>query len=488
MRGYSRTMKGLFVFLMGFLGGMVFLLGFSCSTGASATPPPHTGAAIDLEALQNSFREVAEQALPIVTEISVVETKQQPSPEEGTPWFFFFFGEPEEGEPQPYESEALGSGVIVDRKGKTYYVLTNNHVIGKAEKITIRLYDDRTFPGTIVGRDERKDLALLSFEADSTDIPVAVLGDSSTLHVGDWVLAIGNPFGFDFSVTAGIVSALGRRGGPDGNISDFIQTDAAINKGNSGGALVNLKGEVVGINTWITSPTGGSIGLGFAIPINNVKKVIRDFIEKGKVEYGWLGVSVGDPADAVKEEMGLEGHRGAFVYQVFRGSPAYEGGILPGDYIVKVGDAPIRDADELVLRVGDLRPGEKVDFTLLRMGKEEVVEVRIGQRPAEEAIRTLNKHLWPGFSVYPLTDEVRRHLPEDTKDLEGLIVSSVEQGSVAAMAGLKAEDIVTAVGGSPVQSLKDFYVQLGRLKETGTLGLTVVREGQEIGFELTWGD
>ncbi|MEM5947889.1 Do family serine endopeptidase [Spirochaetia bacterium 38H-sp] len=474
--------------LMGALiGALAMFFAFSCSTQikpANTVNAESTDSLVDLEGLQNSFRIVSERALPVVTEISVVETKDQPEAGDGTPWFDFFFDQPDNGSPKkPFKSEALGSGVIVEKRGSTYYVVTNNHVIGNADKITIRLYDDRTYPAEIVGKDERKDLALISFKSKDSDIQVAKLGDSDNLHVGDWVLAIGNPFGFDFSVTAGIVSALNRRGGPDGNISDFIQTDAAINKGNSGGALVNLRGEVIGINTWITSPTGGSIGLGFAIPINNIKKAIADLIEKGSVEYGWLGVSVADPSDPILEDMGIATKKGAFVFEIFSDSPADKSGIKPGDFITKVGSMAIRDSDELVLEVGDLLAGQKVDFTVIRQGEEKVIPVTIGKRSKEETIRQLSKKLYPGFSVFPLTDEIKEELPEEQKKAKGIIVVSVEQGSKAAIGGLRVEDIITKVNGKRTETIKDFYKIISE-SSSKNLELSIMREGMEIQIKL----
>jgi len=288
LRGFFSSKK-LFVFNLVFIGVLfgfsLALLSFSCSTriqpaGTVQAQDADGEAMKSLQNLQNSFRSVSEKVLPVVVMINVVEVKKQ-APERGDqPWFYYFFGRPDEdgSQEREFRNRGLGSGVIVRKTGKTFYVLTNNHVVGTAEEISVQLHDRREFKAKLVGKDERKDLAVVSFEAEGEDIPLAVLGDSNSLHVGDWVLAVGNPFGLESTVTAGIVSALGRRGGPEGNISDFFQTDASINQGNSGGALVNLAGEVVGINTWITSPTGGSIGLGFAIPINNVKKAVEDII------------------------------------------------------------------------------------------------------------------------------------------------------------------------------------------------------------------
>jgi S1-C subfamily serine protease len=251
-----------------------------------------------LENIQYSFNQVADKVLPVVVEIDTTNIVSQEVPEWGSP-FDFFYGpqgnqdnkdnpknkDNKDNPPkkQEFKKQGLGSGVIVRKSGKTVYILTNNHVAGDADEIKVKLNDSREFTAKLVGKDERKDLALVSFETDQ-NVPVAELGDSDKLRVGDWALAVGNPMGLESTVTAGIVSALGRRGGPGENISDFIQTDAAINPGNSGGALVNIRGQVIGINTWIASTTGTYAGYGFAIPINNAKKALDDFVTRGKVE------------------------------------------------------------------------------------------------------------------------------------------------------------------------------------------------------------
>ena len=259
------------------------------------------------QSLQNTFRSISSNVLPAVVEVDVIEKKkiQVYNPFQD----FFknnpFFSTPENDEDdsenfREQEQSSLGSGVIVRKTGKTFYVLTNNHVAGNAYKIKIKLNDEREFDGKLVGADPRMDVALVSFESDDKSITVAKLGDSDSMHQGDIVLALGSPLGYFASVTQGIVSATGRSGGQIGSISDFIQTDAAINQGNSGGPLVNIYGEVIGINTWIASSSGGSVGLGFSIPINNIKESIDQFISDGKITYGWVGVSLREITDEYK--------------------------------------------------------------------------------------------------------------------------------------------------------------------------------------------
>lgn len=449
---------------------------------AIANAPPEIKSALaGAESVQSAFRYVAKSVLPSVVEVKVVETKKggpQAAPSDQFPWRFFF-GQPDdqqEESPKDYQEQGLGSGIIVRRDGSSVYVLTNNHVAGEASDITVVLSDDREFKATLVGKDERKDLALVKFETSAKDIVVATLGDSSALEVGDWAIAIGSPFGFVSSVTIGTVSALGRSSGPDGNISDFIQTDAAINRGNSGGALVNIRGEVVGINTWIASPTGGSIGLGFAIPINNAKKAIDDFITRGKVEYGWLGVSLRGLDKASSEELGVGDRKGAFVAHVFSGSPADKAGFLPGDYIVEADGAAVRGQDQVVRTVGDLPVGRKARFAAIRDGKRIELEVTIEAR--KDSVASNDGNLFPGLDVISLKSEDidKSKLPKDAK---GILVTNVFPKSPAATVGLKPGDIVTEVNEKPVAGLGDFFRLLNDPKER-KIAFTVNRDGQTV--------
>lgn len=470
-----------------FAGIAALLLFSACnSTGepsSSQEAPVRVSApaVMDMEEMQNSFRSVIQAVLPAVVRVDVVEVRnvQVPRGENGIPFFDFFFSpDGEEGEQdREFRSEGLGSGIIVRRDGNSYYVLTNAHVVGDAEEITIRLDDGRSYVASLVGRDERKDLALVEFTSRERDIVIATLGDSDTLQVGDWVLAMGSPLGFQSTVTAGIVSAVGRTGGPQGNISDFIQTDAAINRGNSGGALVNIYGEVVGINTWISSQTGGSIGLGFSIPINNVKRAVDDFIEQGMVEYGWLGVSIISIDETIAEGLDIENTNGALINSVYQNSPAGRSSLQPGDFITSINGMDISSSDALVREVGDLIAGETAEFQLIRNGEQINLQVEITSRDTEEEIAGQSRDLYPGFSVYPLTDEIREQI-EEISDLQGVIVSQVIPRTPSAIAGLSAGDIVTAVNESPVSNLVEFYEALGQSE--GETEISYWREGVEL--------
>ncbi|MDA3811524.1 MAG: Do family serine endopeptidase [Spirochaetaceae bacterium] len=416
--------------------------------------------------LQNVFRKVSAETLPVVVLIEAVEISSQGKSQNNNP-FNYFFGpgngendKKEEGDiPQEFRSSGLGSGIIVEHIKSTYYVLTNNHVAGNADELTVRLSDERFFKAKLVGKDQRKDLALISFETKE-ELLVAKLGDSDDLYVGDFVLAIGNPFGYQSTVTSGIISALGRQQGPENNISDFIQTDAAINQGNSGGALVNLNGEVIGINTWITTPTGGSIGLGFSVPINNAKKTIADILKSGETEYGWLGVSIGNVSDIVAKDMSLDSTTGAFVSQVFKNSPAEKGGIIPGDIILSIDGKKTKNSDELLYLVGDIYAGTRTVFQLVRDKVEITVNVIIEKRLSEDKIQELsNTTVWPGISVLPLNDEIRKNLKLEGKN-KGIVVFEVYPKTAIQIAGIKSGDLITEINDVPISNLNDFYQNL----------------------------
>ncbi|QTQ14333.1 Do family serine endopeptidase [Treponema parvum] len=434
-----------------------------------------------VESLQNAFRSISSEVLPAVVEVDVTEKKTvTPSPFENMP--FFFFGNPndrnrQESTPREYEQKGLGSGVIVRRSGKTIYVLTNNHVAGKATDISVKLNDGRQFSGKLVGADERMDVALVSFESSDNTIPVAVLGDSDKVQAGDICLAMGAPLGYSQSVTQGIISATGRSGSGIGNVSDFIQTDAAINQGNSGGPLVNIYGEVIGLNTWIASSSGGSQGLGFSIPINNLKHAIDAFINEGKISYGWLGVSLIEISDEYKESLGVSNKTGAFAAQVFIDSPAYKAGLQSGDYITSLDGHEIKSVDQLVREVGNLRAGKNAEFGLIRGGKPLSVKVKIEERKADVAAN--DGKTWPGFLAVPLTDKLREQLKIDDKNVKGVVVSNIYDKTPAASLRLQEGDIITAVNGKRITNLQEFYSAMD-LTKTKSISFDVYTNGGTI--------
>jgi S1-C subfamily serine protease len=279
------------------------------------------------------------------------------------------------------------------------------------------------------------------------------------VKVGDICFAMGTPLGFNSSVTQGIISALGRSGTGVDNISDFFQTDAAINQGNSGGPLVNIYGEVIGINTWIASSSGGSQGLGFAITINNVKKAIDDFISNGKVTYGWIGVALVGIEKDYKEELGVENKDGAFVSQIYIGSPAEKGGMQAGDFVTALDGRAVRTVDQLVREVGDLAVGKTAKFDVIRSGKALTVNVKVESR--DDNVAANNAQLWPGFTATPLTDAVRKELELDNT-VKGVAITGVTAKTAAAAIRLQNKDVITAVNDQKVSNLKEFYAALDR--------------------------
>ena len=446
------------------------------ATAQESVPTITTSSDMDiLEMYQNTFRGVARKVLPVVVEVNVVEIVRQSTSRSP---FDFFFGAPRQDQAErEFRQQGLGSGVIVRRDGLRVFVLTNNHVVGDSQEVSIRLYDGREFEVVVVGKDPRTDLALMSFETDE-DVAIAKLGDSDTLHVGDWAFAIGNPLGFESTVTSGIISAVGRRTSPGrdiGNFTDYIQTDAAINRGNSGGALVNLRGEVVGINTWIASQTGGSIGLGFAVPVNTAKRVIDDMVRLGRVEYGWLGISYGPPNAGVVDDMNIAGRTGAFVYNIFRESPAETAGILPGDLIVAIDNAMIRESQDVARIIPTLPTNRLSTFRVIRYGEPITVRVRTTSLEDQAAGASA---AWPGAQVVRLTESVRTQL--DLKaDVGSVVVGNVVAGSPSASAGLRTGDIVQSINGQRIRTVLDFYRALNST-ERGDTSIRIHRQGSEV--------
>lgn len=428
--------------------------------------------------LSTGFRDVASVILPSVVQINVTEIKSGSDIDDfNFPFNPFSF--PDGDNDREFRNEGLGSGVIIRKNGSDIYVLTNSHVVGDADEISVVLQNQDEIEAELIGKDERTDLALVKFRSDNKDIRVAELGDSDNLYVGDWVLAVGHPFGYFSSVSAGIVSAKGRSG-PSENINEFIQTDAAINQGNSGGALVNTRGEVVGINTWIATPTGTYIGLGFSIPINNAKRVIEDLISYGEVEYGWLGVSHIEIDEEYKSGIGVSGKDGVFIPSVFFSSPAYKGGIRAGDLITSVNGKKVSDSDDLARYVGNLKPEEKAYFTLYRYGKEVNATVIIGRR--SEMLTENRSDRWPGVFVINLTDELKEDLEIEKRNY-GVLVSAIDDKTILLLSGLKKWDLITKINNRKINSITDFYRNISNRK-SGTFKMTVVRDNEEIELEI----
>jgi Do/DeqQ family serine protease len=359
------------------------------------------------------------------------------------PFFRRFFEAPPDSRPRERQFQSAGSGVIVDAKNG--YIITNHHVVENASEITITLLDNRTFTAKVIGTDEGADVAVL--QAKQPNLVAMALGDSTKLEVGDYVVAIGNPFGLQHTVTAGIVSALGRTGiNPDGGgYEDFIQTDASINPGNSGGALVNLRGELVGINSAILSRTGGNIGIGFAIPVNMVRGVMDQLIKYGQVKRGILGVQLYSVNADIAKEFGLSEATGALVAGVAQGSAAERAGIKTGDIITSLNGTNMKGSGELRNAIGMLHVGDKVELGLLRDGKPRKVTALIADRGELESANAADIHKGLDGAEFA-----------DAADGGGVLVNKVQEASAAAQSGLRANDVIVGVGRIPVSGMKSF--------------------------------
>ncbi len=409
--------------------------------------------------LSEAFSLIAEKAAPAVvyieTERVITSPFRQIPPMEffGDEFFKRFFSPPR------YKERGAGSGFILSKDG---YIVTNNHVIEGAQKIIVKLVDGRTFKAKIIGTDSFSDVALLKIEADN--LPVLTLGNSDLLRIGEWVIAIGNPFGLTHTITVGVISAKGRSGIGISDIEDFIQTDAAINPGNSGGPLINLKGEVIGMNTAIFTRSGGYMGIGFAIPINIVKTVVEQLKTKGKVERGWLGVVIQDLTPTLAEELGLKVMEGVVITEVIPDSPASRAGLKEKDVIVAINKKPIKNASELRSYILLTKPGTEIVLDIIRNGQKLEFKVVI-EAPKKEVLTSkreleqLNNFLEElGFMVSNITPEIQKkyRLPST----QGVVVVEVIPESPADYAGLSPGVIIDEVNRKKVKNLIEFYQAL----------------------------
>jgi Do/DeqQ family serine protease len=431
--------------------------GYAAPTLA-ASPAPIDAA--PMPSLAPMVKRVSPSVVNIATRGTVKERGGR-NPLLDDPFFRRFLDVPPDAKPRQFQS--AGSGVIVDAKNG--YIITNHHVIENASEITITLLDDRTFSAKVVGSDEGADIAVL--QAKQPNLVAMALGDSTKLEVGDYVVAIGNPFGLSHTVTAGIVSALGRTGiSPDNSgYEDFIQTDASINPGNSGGALVNLRGELVGINSAILSGSGGNIGIGFAIPVNMVKGVMDQLIKFGEVKRGILGVQLWSVTPDIAKEYGLAEASGALVAGVASGSSAEHAGIKTGDIITSLNGVTMKTSGELRNAIGMLHIGDKVEVGLLRDGKPRKVTALIAERGEIESASAadINKSL-DGAEL------------ADAPDGGGVLIKSVQEGSAVSQSGLRANDVIVGVGRTAVTNTKSFREAV----KGATVILLKVRRGSDI--------
>ena len=446
--------------------------------------------ALMAQARPDSLAPLAEKISPSVVNITtstLVEGRTGPQGivPEGSPFEDFFRDfrdRNNNGEGQrPRRSSALGSGFVISEDG---FVVTNNHVIDGADEILIEFFSGEELPAKVIGTDPNTDIALLKVESDKP-LPFVKFGDSDTARVGDWVMAMGNPLGQGFSVSAGIVSARNRA--LSGSYDDYIQTDAAINRGNSGGPLFNMDGDVIGVNTAILSPNGGSIGIGFSMASNVVTRVVAQLQEYGETRRGWLGVRIQDVTDDVAEAMGLAEAAGALITDVPDG-PAKDAGLLSGDVIMSFDGTEVADTRGLVRKVGNTEVGKTVDVVVYREGETQTIAVTLGRREdAERATPAAQPGAEPevtekevlGLTLSLLTDQKREEmsLPETT---EGLLVTEVDESTEAFQKGLRAGDIITEAGQQKVKSLGDLDDRIEEAKEAGrkSLLLLVRRAGE----------
>ena len=441
------------------------------------------------QGMPKSFADLAEKISPSVVNITTsttVATSTGPSPivPEGSPFEDFFRDFMDRNgdgnnDGRPRRSQALGSGFVISEDG---FIVTNNHVIDSADEIMIEFFDGTELAAKVVGTDKNTDLALLKVESDKP-LPFVKFGDSDTARVGDWVMAMGNPLGQGFSVSVGIVSARNRA--LSGTYDDYIQTDAAINRGNSGGPLFNMDGEVIGVNTAILSPNGGSIGIGFAMSSAVVDRVINQLEEFGETRRGWLGVRIQDVSDDVAEALGLDSVAGALVTDVPEG-PSAEAGIKSGDVILSFDGTDVADTRELVRTVGNTAVGKAVRVVVFREGKTETLMVTLGRREEAEravpasapAIEPVEKDIL-GLKIAAMSDELREQLGLSA-NAEGLVVREVDEATEAFEKGVRAGDVITEAGQQKVQSVRDLEDRIEAARDAGrkSLLLLVRRQGE----------
>ena len=442
---------------------------FAGETQVSSSSPP---------VIPNSFAGLAEKMSPTVVNVKVTKIEKagfrgSHLPDGNFGDFFERFFKEMPQMPDTYKNKGAGSGVIISKDGT---ILTNNHVVEGASEVTITLADKKEYAAKIVGRDPKTDLAVLKIEANQS-FPAAVLGNSEQLKVGDWVVAIGNPFGLNHTVTSGIVSAKGRVIGA-GPYDDFIQTDASINPGNSGGPLFNMKGEVVGINTAII-PQGQ--GIGFAIPVNTAKPLIPQLVAKGEVTRGYLGVSIQNITPDLAKAMDVKDSDGALVADVSPGSPAEAGGIARGDVIIAFDGKAVKDSHDLPAMVAATPVDEEVTVKVLRDGKERQLSVKVGKLPSEQA--KLDKAAQPakgkwGLQLYDLSPQIAQQFGLQTD--QGVVVVGVEPGSPAHEAGIRQGDVIVEVNRQTVNSVNDVKENINQSKNKDHLLLLVQRDNGKL--------
>ena len=470
------------------LSGIVVGVGLSAGSGwiSPAVSAPQTSTALALAGGgSNGFPAVAKSTMPAVVNIStsrVVKNQGGPaSPFMDDPMFKHFFGDQFNKQlqiPRERREASLGSGVIVSADG---YIVTNAHVVDKADDIKVLLSDKREYTGKVVGSDPKSDIAVIKISGKN--LPVITWGDSDNIEVGEYALAIGNPFGLNSTITLGIISAVGRANMGIEQYENFIQTDAAINPGNSGGALVNTRGELIGINTAIFSRTGGNMGIGFAIPSNMARSVMDSLVKTGKVVRGYLGVSIQDVNSKIAKQFGLDQAQGALISDVVNGSPAEQAGLKSGDIVLRFDGKVIEGSSMLRNRVAETGVGKNVEVEILRDKKPVKLSIKIAEQPKDMTVAGGANVKGDGKSAMLAGLEVRNISPEVARQLnlqrglQGVVVAEVESGSTAEEAGVQTGDVIVELNRKVVRNTDDFQRLSKSIGKTDSALLLIVRQG-----------
>ena len=442
----------------------ILIVGFMVLQVEAKIDPEHQVTIAQMEKFSEAFAAVASEVnLGVVAIINkrVVGVRRST----GNPFFDYLFGGGQyRREPR---QQGLGSGVIVSRDG---YILTNHHVIAGADEIEVELDDGRKFGAMLVGTDPQSDVAVL--KVDGRDLPALKMGDSDKLKVGSWVLAIGNPYGLRHTVTYGIVSAIGRGNLDIVDYEDFIQTDAAINPGNSGGAMVNLRGELVGLNTAILSRSGGSQGIGLAVPINMARNIMQQIIEAGEVKRGYLDVVVQDLTPELSEALGLQVNQGALIREV--GEFAEQTGLQPSDVIVGLNNREISNADEFLTRIARIPPGAQVTIEVIRDGVNKKLRVMVDAFDPFRGLQEVERQRALGLNVQEMTPAIARQFGYNAQ--WGMLITDVRAESAAEAAGLRRGDVIREINRTPMRSMEDYEDVLAQLKPGDEVGMIIRRE------------
>lgn len=464
------------------IGGLSFYL-LGQVTGGRGTSAPLSAPTVPRQIVETSkaFSEIAGSISPAVVNISTTKViKRDATPFFDDPFFDFFSPFRDFKAPKKWKEQSLGSGVIVSEDG---YIITNNHVIEQSDEVKVTLFDKRSFRAKVIGADPKTDVAVVKI--DAKNLPTVRWGDSDKLQVGEFVLAIGNPFGLSHTVTMGIISAVGRANVGIADYEDFIQTDAAINPGNSGGPLVNIKGELIGINTAIFSRSGGYQGIGFAVPANMVRMVMNQLEQKGKVTRGWLGVTIQELTPELAQKFGIKSAKGALIGDIAKGSPAEKAGLRQGDVILEFNGKTVKDVGNLRNMVSQSKVGSEVAITILRGVKEMRITAVIAELPKEVAEASpggspedIPSEGLSGLSVMDLTREIARQLGL-RKEERGVVVARVEPGSSADEAGIRKGDVIQEIDRKKVDGLNDYSRIVGGIRPGDTVLLFVNRGGRK---------